>query len=1322
MKNTIRVFLLMVLMAIIGVALVSCGNDKVKGTDVILDGYTEIEDPSLGTICYKSVPNSKLLYSLSEDVTVNKKSTWTVSTDIDGKNVIPSKTLELSEGNNIFFLMVEDNKSNVKQYTLVIKRNPIHTVTYYQDTGVVNSVEFVEDGEYATPPELTAPRGYHLYGWSYDFSNPITSNVDAKAIWAQNEYKITYDYNGVTGNTSTQTVKFNSEYTLPSASRPGYTFLGWYNGSVKITSGRWGYTTDLNLKAQWSADRYVITYYLNGGNNNPGNVESYYTGDEVIISAPTKEGYEFLGWTYSGMSTPTKNVTIKSGEYGNKYFTANWSANSYNVVLNPNSGVCDVEKITATYNTYVILPKCEKTGYTFLGWYNGSERVSNGYWNIASDVELLAKWEPTKYFITYNLSDGTNSELNPTFFTIESLGFSLYDPQREGYEFLGWTYEGQNEPTKIVTIEGGSIGNRTFTAQWKAKSFSISFDPNGGECVDAAMDVTYDELYALPTPTREGHTFSGWYYDNKRFDSGVCKISDNITLTAKWDIIDYKISYVLNGGDNASENPTWYNIITGAVIENPTRVGYTFIGWTYDGQDEPKKDLAFDIGTKGDITLVAHWSANQYTVTLLTDGGTVESNTLFVVYDSSFSLPNPAKSGYSFDGWYYGENRVMDGKWKIAKDVTLNARWSIINYTISYSLDGGVNNTNNPASYNVANAVSIKNPTRTGYTFLGWTCEGVETPTTDLSISVGTTGNKILTAHWSANEYTVTLDANGGECGVKNKNVTFDEVYNLPVPTRDGYTFVGWYNGSTKYNGGTWKNTNNVSLVAEWKANTYKITYNANGGNVDDVYQDVTFGMDAVLLTPTRVGYTFLGWYNGETKVENGVWNYVDNLLLTAKWKANTYTVLYDANGGNASHTGDTATYDSDFTLATIKRDGYTFLGWYDGNTLYESGTWSTASNVILVARWSANTDTKYIVNHHKQNIDDSGYTIDITENLKGTSDTIVTPAVKSFDGFTSPSAKTVTVLPDGSLVVNYYYTRNSYTITFVTNGGSAVSSQTYKYGESLNLPTTSRKGVTFGGWFTSHMLVTRFSYTTMPEGDKTLYAWWQEENKPTDFTYTGVETITISSYVGTSTTMWIPAYIKGIPVMTIPASAFENKAELVKVFVPDTVTSIGLGAFKGCESIEDITLPFLGARMDATEYDAVFGYIFGYDIQSSGSLYRSSTVDYPELALGFVNQMYSGETTGVNQFSKERKQKYDANKSANIIYYLLYYYVDYYIYNIPTSIKNVTITNQTGIPVAAFNNCDFIETVNLPDMVENIDDYAFQNCNATINYFSTEE
>ena len=1053
MKKRLCFCFLLTLVILIAMLLVSCNSDSLKGTEISLEGFTKIEDDSLGTVCYIDVPNSKIVFSLNDVVSVNKKSTWFVSTDLEGKEKIPSKTVELLEGNNVFFIVVEDEDSNVKQYTLLIRRRPSYTVKYYSSVATIHSIEVVEEGALATPPVLTPPTGYHFGGWSYDFSMPITSNVEAGVVWAPNRYVINYDANGGVASVSEQTVTYGLNYTTTTAVRPGYSFLGWYNGTTKITGGEWRYANDLTLVAKWSAKNYSISYLLDGGTNSSYNPSIYYTGSSVMLREPTRTGYTFIGWTYDGQSTPIKDVVINPNQYGDQTYIANWEANKYNVTFDANGGNCNTNSSTATYGNYTSLPTPTRTGYTFLGWYDGSIKISNnGYWQVAYDVKLTAKWKPVDYNITYILDSGSN-EFNPTSYTITSDTFTLAEPVKEGYEFIGWTYEGQSEPVKLVTVETGSTGERVFTANWRAKSFTVAFDVNGGYYdigYIESLEVTYDDYCELPVPYKTGHEFVGWYFNGNKYESGICKIAGNITL------------------------------------------------------------------------------------------------------------------------------------------------------------------------------------------------------------------------------------------------------------------------------------------VAEWTPQVHTIFYVTHGGSVSSLTQTVTFGSEFTLLTPNRTGYTFLGWYYGEYMLENGVWTRECGLTLEAKWQANSYVVTYDANGGVSSHTEDIATYDSYFALATAERVGYTFVGWYDGTKLYTDGNWKTANTVKLVAKWTANTDTQYVVNHHLQNIYDDGYTLDTVENPKGTSDSSVTPSVKTYTGFTSPSAKTEKIAPDGSLVVDYYYMRNSYTISFVTNGGSAVGAQTYKYQETLNLPITERNGVTFGGWFTTQMLVAKFSNTTMPASDKTVYAWWQEENKPTDFTYTGTDGITISSYVGTGTTMWIPAYINDVPVTTIPASAFENEATLVKVVVPDTVTNIGEGAFKGCEAIEDITLPFVGASANATYYDAVFGYIFGYlainsyDEENTSNLASSQGVsvapsgnNYPVSQYVFKNGAVIQKHTEIWQYSCYNYYKQYMYSPG---YYSRKYYLNSYYYYIPKSIKTVTITVQTDIPVAAFNNCDFIETINLPDTVESIGDYAFQNCNATINYFSTEE
>ena len=610
-------------------------ENAVKGTEVELVGFEKTKDDSLGTVYYISVPNSKIVYSLSEVVTVNNKSKWTVSTDLSGNDTIASKTVELSVGNNIYYLMVEDEFSNVQQYILLIRRRPVYTVTYYQSILSDHSTEKVEEGAFANPPTLTAPNGYHFGGWSYDFTNPITSNVDAGVVWEPNEYTLTYDANDGTVSIDTQDVKYGTNFTLTSANRPGYTFGGWYDGSTKMTSGEWEYTRDVTAVAKWIPNSYPITYYLDGGNNSSFNPSGYNTGDSITLREPTKKGYTFLGWTYSGVTEPTKNVVIASGEYGNKAYTANWQANEYNLTFNADGGNCDTIEKTAVYDEYVTLPTANKEGYEFLGWYDGTTKITSGYWKTDSDVDLIAKWELIPYRIIYTLNGGTNAAMNPENYNIISESFSLEDPVREGYEFLGWTYEGQSAPTKLVSIENGSKGDRAFIANWQAKSFTVGFDANGGECSTDPLEVTYDDHCDLPVPARVGHTFAGWYYNGKKYESGICKIADSITLVAQWDIIDYSISYTLSGGTNPMGNPTSYNVLTGAIVENPTRTGYTFLGWTYEGQTTPVKDLTFPEGTTESKTLIAHWHANEYTLTFNANGGKVENGSMPVTYDDN---------------------------------------------------------------------------------------------------------------------------------------------------------------------------------------------------------------------------------------------------------------------------------------------------------------------------------------------------------------------------------------------------------------------------------------------------------------------------------------------------------------------------------------------------------------------------------------------------------------------------------------------------------------------------------------------------------------
>ena len=162
----------------------------------------------------------------------------------------------------------------------------------------------------------------------------------------------------------------------------------------------------------------------------------------------------------------------------------------------------------------------------------------------------------------------------------------------------------------------------------------------------------------------------------------------------------------------------------------------------------------------------------------------------------------------------------------------------------------------------------------------------------------------------------------------------------------------------------------------------------------------------------------------------------------------------------------------------------------------------------------------------------------------------------------------------------------------------------------------------------------------------------------------------------------------------TIGAYAFENCSTLTEIVVPGDVTSIGKGAFQGCENLVSISLPFVGKRRDATVYESVFGYIFGYTTD-----YTTST--YGSLSTEFVNKKYGSVTGAVWQYTC---QNYKPSEKSS-------YYMQSYYYYIPSTLKEVTITNATKIPDIAFNGCSQLTNIELKEGIEGIGIYAFQNC-----------
>ena len=331
----------------------------------------------------------------------------------------------------------------------------------------------------------------------------------------------------------------------------------------------------------------------------------------------------------------------------------------------------------------------------------------------------------------------------------------------------------------------------------------IVFDYNGGKSGDGKDSVSLTgnrgaELKIPESPERPGYRFSGWSPEIPRV------IPDQDTrYQARWILeSDYIITYKLNGGTNAPENPASYNVETETItLKDPVKTGYTFAGW-YKAEDFTGGAVTkITQGSTGNITLYAKWELVSYTITYeLNDGTNAPENPAgYNVETETITLKDPVKPGYTFGGWYKdGEftTQVTEITQDTTGNITLYAKWELVSYTITYELDGGTNAPENPAGYNVeTETITLKDPVKTGYAFDGWYKTEDFTGEAVTEITQGSTGDITLYAKWVTD-----IDGNvfvrGGDATLNGKEVTISSFWISPYEVTQE-EFVSVMTGNT---------------------------------------------------------------------------------------------------------------------------------------------------------------------------------------------------------------------------------------------------------------------------------------------------------------------------------------------------------------------------------------------------------------------------------------------------------------------------------------------------------------------------------------------
>ena len=648
------------------------------------------------------------------------------------------------------------------------------------------------------------------------------------------------------------------------------------------------------------------------------------------------------------------------------------------------------------------------------------------------------------------------------------------------------------------------------TATSCRRGYTVDFETNGGEPQIEEITVRPNKVVAEPTaPSKEGHTFDGWFLDvdfSQKYDFNT-KVKNDFTLYAKWNVNSYTINFNSNGGTEIEASTYAYGSTIKAPTA-PTKTGYQFDAWYTDEAFSNRFDWNSKMPAKN-LTLYAKWVANTYEVTFISLGVELSNLTQTVEHGKNVAVPQEVERiGYSFDGWYLGSAKY-DFNTPVTKDIELSAVWKINSYTFSFDTVGGSEIADVVYEYN-ATIVRPENPTKTGYTFAGWMSGNEVFSFANAKMPAN---NLELTAVWTANDYVITFNKNNvlATGTVANIDAKYDANVNIAANAfaLTGYTFKEW---NTKADGtGTAYQPNQsvsklaasgiVELYAIWEVNSYSVSFDANGGTGTMAAQSFTYGVAANLTanTFTKVGYTFDGWAtsaNG-TKVYNNEASYTtgaENVTLYAIWKANSYTVTFNANGGVNTMAAQSFVYDTENNLNTnqFTLTGSTFAGWAtsaNGEVVYTNGqkvkNLATSGNVELFAVWEK---IDYTLTVSLSQTESYTFTLHYGDSIAASLNSINTNKEGAeFDGWyayinnewVSINPAEVT-MPAGNLAVGAKYL-GQVLISFIVDG-EAYDIVNGLEGEEITKVVTNptKEGYSFGGWYTDDN--TFLNSYTLPE------------------------------------------------------------------------------------------------------------------------------------------------------------------------------------------------------------------------------------------------
>lgn len=731
---------------------------------------------------------------------------------------------------------------------------------------------------------------------------------------------------------------------------------------AKVSTNGGSSYSDANTPAKLTGSSKVFTSFtscagtsgasatLNAGSSST-TFKAGYTAN-TTLTAVAATGYTFAGWyTDSKVSSDLKPTVNPAG--ATTYY-AYYKAHQYTVKFDANEGSGTMSNQSYTYGVSQALTAnaFTRAGYTFEGWntnadgtgtkYTDKQEVSNLSSTDGATITLYAQWTEKTYSLTFEHDgNGTiqvggetvNSGSNATVNHVTTK--TLVATPNTGYNFSGWTLSGNN--TSAVTIGNTSAASTTIkatntgatvTANFTPKTYNITYTaPTNGSytikvgdnaAVSANTTANYKTTITLTNTPDPGYHFSKWTItpnvsitNNRTF---LMPASD-VKIDATFEADTYTITWNANGGSVSPESSSYTYNGDPIVLPQPTRDGYTFLGWFTSANGGDKiNDVGKDNKPTSDVEYFAQWTKNKYTVAYGVVGaanGTIalnnetpaikDQNKQDFEHGTRLTFTATPADGYRVlepQGWFSDEegNTLLGNGNGTAKTYTINSLTDAASvfvafekipastYIVTFDANGGDDGTMNSQSFteNEPQNLTTNAFTRTGYTFSGWNtqADGTGDSYADGQSVTLTTAGLTLYAQWTANQYTITLDKQGGTDGTSEVVVHYDNndysANPVDVPSIQGYAFMGYYvaekgsgfqvvdatgnwvksaHGYTD-DSGNWKKASDITLYAHFEKAQVSITLDK------EIFESGTteYVVASHTIAPTPAGTTKVCW------------------------------------------------------------------------------------------------------------------------------------------------------------------------------------------------------------------------------------------------------------------------------------------------------------------------------------------------------------------------------------------------------------------------------------------------------------------------------